>query len=223
MPWRRVVLTVISKEIIQWSVLCIPFLALWDVEILFYTRTLEPIEITVLCPFHELGCKAEICRQDLARHIETDATIFAKSHKTLNEQHESLKEELAKLKVEFYNVCTEHNALENKLSKDLDELKKKNSAKLKAIKTLPHSPAKHRLAQVLTILADHSRVKMDDSIDLVLSESNKKSGCHWFTYTHSPHELMLRIEWERDIPISTAKSCPLHYFIPTLSFQNAVD
>ena len=65
------------------------------------------------------------------------------------------------------------------------------------VQSLPLSPENNHLAQICTILADPSYVKMGDRVNLVLSGSNEMSGSHHFIYTHQD-EVKFRLEWERE-------------------------
>ena len=161
-----------------------------------------PLE-RVLCPFHQLGCEAEVCRKDLAKHVDTSAlqhmTVLAKSHMALSEQHAVLEAEHAILKEEHVKLAMKHSELEKNCTarKELYSAKVKSVAPI--IQSLAPSPENRHLAQIYTILADPSYVKMGDAVDLVLSDSNKKSGSHHFIYTHHEpqSELKFRLEWER--------------------------
>ena len=170
------------------------------------TCPLEP----VLCPFHQLGCEVEVCRKDLAKHVDTTAlqhmTVLAKSHMSLSErhavleaEHATLKEEHATLKEEHVKLCMKHSALEKNYTAEKESYFAKIKPVTRIIQSLPLSPENHCLAQICTILADPSYVKRGDAVDLVLSNSNEKSGSHHFIYTHQKpqSELKFRLEWER--------------------------
>ena len=133
---------------------------------------LEP----VLCPFREMGCKTVLVRKELAQHMENNAlqhmTTLAKSYTALKEDYTAMKESY--------------------------------SAKMKAIgpivKHLQLDQDNSQVAQICTILADPSYVKLRDSVNLVLSESNDKSGSHHFIleHPHSPAELKFKLVWQME-------------------------
>ena len=172
-----------------------------------------PLEL-VLCPFHQLGCEAEVYRKDLAKHVDTSAlqhmTVLAKSHMSLSEQHAvlkeehaTLKEEHATLKEEHVKLCMKHSALEKNYTTEKESYSAKVRSIAPIVQSLPLSPDNHHLAQISTILADPSYVKMGDAVDLVLSDSNEKSGSHQFIYTRQEpqSELKFRLEWKRVVAI----------------------
>ena len=173
-------------------------------------RGICPLE-PVLCPFRKLGCEVEVYRKDLAKHMDTSAlqhmTMLAKSHMTLSEQHAVLEAEHDELKTDHATMKEEHAMLKeehvklamkhSELEKNYTAEKESYSAKVRLIApVIQSSPENHHLN--CSILADPSYVMMGDAVDLVLSDSNEKSGSHHFIYTHQEpqSELKFRLEWD---------------------------
>ena len=172
-----------------------------DIEIHRDTCPMEP----VLCPLHDLGCNAKVCRKDLTKHVEVYAlqhmTILVKSHMTLkatlDSERAAFEAEHAALKKEHAALAAKHSALE----KDYDAEKKLYSAKVKAVEPIVRSLPNCLLARIYTILADPSYIKRGDSVSLVLSEGIEKSGSHHFVFTHY-RQPKFRLEWEKEgIPL----------------------
>ena len=73
-----------------------------------------PLEL-VLCPFHQLGCEVEVCRKDVANHMDSSAlqhmTVLAKSHMTLSERHAVLEAEHDELKADHATLKEDHTTL----------------------------------------------------------------------------------------------------------------
>ena len=174
-----------------------------DLETHRDTCPLEP----VLCPFHLLGCEVEVYQKDLAKHVDTNSlqhmTVLAKSHMALSEQHAVLKEEHATLKEEHVRLAMKHSELEKNCTAEKESYSAKVRLVAPIMQSLPLSPENRHLAQICTLLADPSYVKMGDSVDLVLSDSNEKCGSHHFIYTHQEpqSELEFRLEWERVVTV----------------------
>ena len=173
----------------------------------------------VSCPFNVFGCKTQIPRKDLEKHIETNMlhhmTTLAKSHATLKEEHVMLQ--------------ADHKALK----KDYIALKKSHTAKLKAITPLLKDHPKDSVtSKIYTILAESSSVTLGEELKLALPESNKSD--HHYIILAEPGQLeyKFKLEWKTPDASTSEKRRrfllytkirdihPLINFTVNLSFDN---
>ncbi len=140
----------------------------------------------VPCLYRELGCKVEVCRKDLEKHMESNVlhhmTELAKSHLSLKAEHVKLQEEHAALKNDYAAVksdCVAQKQLNNSVSKVMKWMPTLFSDNL-------------QVAQIQTLLTDTTNLSMDKPLLLTLSESNLKAGYYYINL----HRTKFRLEWE---------------------------
>ena len=175
--------------------------------------------MTVLAKSHMTLSEQHAVLKAEHEELQVDNATLKKEHATLKKgmkkEHATLKEEHATLKEQHVKLAMKHSELEKNYTTEKESYSAKVRSVTLVIQSLPLSPENRHLAQICTILADPSYVKMGNAVDLVLSDSNKKCS-HHFIYTHQPRsELKFRLEWKRVVRFSFAGS----FASPKLAYE----